>query len=463
MAVAVAVTMVGSAALAATTWYVDGDASGPAPDGSSWCSAFLTLGEALHPDAASLGDTILMADGIYSPDPGELDDPREATFQLRNGIEIIGGFAGCDAADPDAWDPRQFETILSGDLDGDDDSGGDNSENSYHVVTGSGVVYQAVLDSVTITAGNANGSSMRGRGGGVFNDSGSPILLNCKVVRNAATRAAAMYNYASNPTLIGCTIADNTAQYGGGGVYDSSVGGTDHSTLENCLISNNVSSNGSGGGIYSTEADTILRNCTVVGNTAMAGGGIYSDQSDITLTNCILWLNSDFSGTTESAQLYIYNAISFIDNTCLQGWSGVFGGSLSFGDDPLFVPGPVGCYYLSQVSAGDPETSPCVDAGNDTAQNVDLDDGVTTRSDEVTDGVEVDLGYHYPVINETLAMGDYDRDGAVGLVDYAELVACVTGPRSAELSPCCRIFDFELDDDIDLFDFAEFAVSLTSP
>jgi acetyl-CoA C-acetyltransferase len=49
-----------------------------------------------------------------------------------------------------------YETVLSGDLLGDDGQGfANNKENSYHIVTGSGTNDTAALDGFTITAGNA--------------------------------------------------------------------------------------------------------------------------------------------------------------------------------------------------------------------------------------------------------------------------------------------------------------------
>jgi parallel beta-helix repeat protein len=51
-------------------------------------------------------------------------------------------------------------------------------------------------------------------------------------------------------------------------------------------------------------------------------------------------------------------------------------------------------FHLSQRAAGQPATSPAVDAGGDTASAAGLS-GTTTRTDSVADGGPVDLGYHY--------------------------------------------------------------------
>jgi hypothetical protein len=61
--------------------------------------------------------------------------------------------------------------------------------------------------------------------------------------------------------------------------------------------------------------------------------------------------------------------------------------------NPLFVTGPLGAYYLSQVAAGQSVTSFCVDGGDPDAPMV----AGTTRTDDGPDTPPVDMGYHYPV------------------------------------------------------------------
>jgi len=123
---------------------VDADAPGPVHDGASWATAYNYLQEALA--AASSGDEICVAQGAYKPDQGVGQTPgdRTATFQLKNGVALYGGFAGYGASDPDARDISAYETILSGDLNGDDVGFTNNGENSYHVVTTSGVDETAI-------------------------------------------------------------------------------------------------------------------------------------------------------------------------------------------------------------------------------------------------------------------------------------------------------------------------------
>ena len=449
--------------------YVDANATGPTHDGTSWCSAYLTLQEALESPLLLPPATVYMADGTYLPAlPEEPEtDLRKATFSIPARVRVRGGYAGCGATDPDERDLRGYETILSGDLDGDDYDGGDNSENCYHVVTvggGSTIISEVQLDGVTITGGHADGAGFKGYGAGVLNNYGEVVTVrDCLVTANRAKYGGGVYSIAGNLTLEDSTIAGNVATNWGGGLYDTATGFEFGAKLVNCLlVDNKAGSSGYGGAVFSNGADTQLHNCTIYGNHAYGYGGLFGQSTHFRIDNTILWGNTqDFRGD-ESAQIWLIGGLASITNTCVDGWSGSLGGTDNFGDDPLFTPGPIGCYYLSQEEAGDAEDSPCLDAGSDTAANEYLDDR-TTRSDEVTDDGMVDVGFHYPVTGFELLMGDRDHDGDVDQIDFAEFTECMTDPEPSGLSPCCRIFDLDYDDDVDLYDVAEFATAFTNP
>lgn len=112
----VAVVLIGSSAALSKTIHVKVGGTG---DGSSWSNAYGNLQTAL--DDAEPNDSIWVAQGTYKPtqlfDPC---DPRSATFQMKNGVGIYGGFSS--VGDPN-WEHRdweEYETVLSGDLLGDD-------------------------------------------------------------------------------------------------------------------------------------------------------------------------------------------------------------------------------------------------------------------------------------------------------------------------------------------------------
>jgi hypothetical protein len=277
--------------------YVDADATG-ANNGSSWADALNYLQDALM--MASAGDEIRVAQGIYKPDQFVLSKRanlgRMETFQLKNGVVIRGGYAGLGEPDPNARNIEVYETILSGDLSGDDVNVPDpldlldepnRAENSYHVVTSNGTDETSLLDGFTVTGGNADGDWMAPatykRGAGMDNVSGSPTITNCTFSRNyARVLGGGMANRSeSDPTLTNCTFSNNSAGWSGGGMYNS--GG--NPTLSNCIFSGNVSRD-VGGGMLNAQSNTILTYCTFIGNSAEYGGGMFNGNSNPTLTKC---------------------------------------------------------------------------------------------------------------------------------------------------------------------------------
>ncbi|MFQ6034274.1 MAG: right-handed parallel beta-helix repeat-containing protein [Sedimentisphaerales bacterium] len=290
--------------------YVDGDANG-ANDGTSWENAYVHLQDALaDAELAEKPVEIRVAQGIHKPDRGAnqtLGD-RVATFQLINGTAIRGGYAGFGEPDPDARNFDIYETILTGDLDG--NNGPDfanNDENGNNVVTGSGTDETAVLDGLTITGAKRYG---------MYNHQGSPTLTNCTFAHNFS----GMHNWDGDPTLTNCTFENNTHR-GMENLVDCNLTLTDctfngnsgsaihHSggslTLTGCLVSGN--SGFSGGGIRSLgRANLTLHDCTFTGNSARAsGGGIDASSANISLYNCTFSNNSaDSRGGGVSAHVY---------------------------------------------------------------------------------------------------------------------------------------------------------------
>lgn len=325
-----------------------------------------------------------------------------------------------------------------------------------------------------------------GEGGAVTMDvmwENEVVFSDCSFIGNRAVPGVGggFLSNGSCPAFEGCVFRGNTATDSGGGIY---FGGAERSVLFNTLFERNVSTNGHGGGIYIRVSEVALTNCTIVENTASIventtmqrlghpspshGGGIFNENNvqtlikRPTLKNCILWGNRDSGGVDESAQMFS-DALHapIVQYTAIQGldqWDDIG----NIGDDPLFTPGPQGCYYLSQTAAGQAADSPCVDAGNKTAKLLNLSE-LTTRSDEGADVVTVDMGYHHPVIGQPVIMGDYDRNLSLDLADVAGLQNCFTGVGPTDILPCCRIFDFTADHDIDLDDSASLVTILDGP
>lgn len=273
--------------------HVDADATG-AEDGSSWCDAFRDLQAGF--DGAAPGTTILVANGIYLPDVAGLANPREATFALVSGVTLEGGYAGCGAPEPASRDIAANETILSGDLNGDDEPDFVNrDDNCYHVVITHDVDELTVLDGVTIRGGRADGPNFgpsidsQDQGAGVNNYHGHPRLIGCTLVDNYASNHGA-FNDHGGATLIDCSFRDNFSGGVAGGLYMHF--GMD-TTVTRCTFYNNTTAGLGGGAYHVGSATATFIDCVFSGNLALFGGGMYCDNdSNPTLTRCTFTGNS---------------------------------------------------------------------------------------------------------------------------------------------------------------------------
>ncbi len=332
--------------------YVKADAAG-AFDGTTWADAYTDLQDALA--IAVAGDQIWVAAGTYTPGgPGA----RTATFQLRSGVGIYGGFAGTEVSRSER-DPTTNLTVLSGDLNGDDIevleprelvSESTRSDNSYHVVTGSGADETAVLDGFFITGGNANGAG-NFHGGGMINVSRSvpanPTLVNCTFHRNSARlKGGGIYSEADTPTFIDCVFSENhsnaaSMQEGGGGMYNE----RGSLTMRNCRFVGNTTT-GNGAGLYNNSASPTIIDTAFDGNVVVRfghqnnGGGILNNRSDATIINCTFTGNSSSFGggiwNWGPPSPTIFNCI-FSRNEAVNPGSGAGGGLQNWGGNPSVI------------------------------------------------------------------------------------------------------------------------------
>lgn len=436
--------------VAAAVIYVDAGAIG-ANDGTSWENAYNYLRDAL---TNPRGDQIWVAQGIYHPndskDPSQIL-PRMPSFWLCNGVAIYGGFPSGGGT----WEDRNrkaYQTILTGDLYGDDGPDfANNDENNYHVVRGDGVDETAVLDGFTITGGNANNPKdpPQYMGGGVYLFNSTPTITNCTINSNFAIRGGGLYNEGNRPTVTNCTFISNTAEMGGGGMYNQ--GGSP--TVTNCTFSDNTVSypTGDGGGMSAGDAtvincafsrntaggpgggmsgkDATVINCTFSGNSAYSGGGMFYSYSYPTIINCtlsgnvadnsgggiynlgvsqnpcepiiincVIWGNSAANGDEIWNDASSKPTISFsnIDGCgSSESWNPLFGtdGGDNIDLDPLFVGAPDDLH----LSPG----SPCIDAGDNTAVPADI----TT-----------DLDGNLRIMNNIVDMGAYEAQAPTDLL-----------------------------------------------
>jgi predicted outer membrane repeat protein len=282
---------------------------GGSGDCTSWANA-CELQAALL--GAVSGDEIWVQAGVYTPTAGT---DRTATFILKSGVALYGGFAGTETE----REQRNWETNVTT-LSGDIGVAADNSDNSYHVVTGNGVV-AAVLDGFTITGGKADGASLNGYGGGVYNNANSLTLTNITFSGNNATYGGGIYNTSSNPVLENVSFSDNNAADDGGGMLNDNS----NPALTDVEFTGNTAVD-SGGGMRNLNASGPSLNGVVFsGNTANFGGGMSNQGSSPTLTDVSFSANSAVSN---GGGMYNYQSSPTLTNVTFSGNYAAYGGGM---------------------------------------------------------------------------------------------------------------------------------------
>ncbi|MEQ8808023.1 MAG: right-handed parallel beta-helix repeat-containing protein, partial [Imperialibacter sp.] len=378
-----------------TVIYVNATASG-LEDGTSWADAFVDLQDALA--FAISGDQIWLANGVYLPDGADAGNTSLSFVITQNDLEILGGFDGTETNLSQRFaDPAQ--TVLTGDLTGDDDTSftfiADNSNNVVIINNVTGVF----LDGFTISGGNAATS-----GGGIYSSSADFSLNNMVIEYNkAGTSGGGAYVTTGEVTFLKTHFQNNYATTGGGAYLDSSdpfiyrsifqynggVAGAglylDGSNLNdetpgyyNKFIGNTQDAV-SGGGLYLSESYYKAFQNLFAGNFAYDNGGAvhaddlstfiavnstFADNSsndgtgglsfvsgaNIEINNSIFWGNSSGAGLLGSQMSISDGGPFFVSNSILEYWDPLAYSSVSdvnvYDTDPDFIDGAGGNYGL---------------------------------------------------------------------------------------------------------------------
>lgn len=317
----------------------DDDNSGPPPDnvilvdceatgannGESWSDAFTKLESAF--ELFEPGKEIWVAEGTYHP--AITTTSYLATFNLPENCMIYGGFQGHESSlSQRNWESHR--TILSGDLNDDDDATGNTDDNAYYCVTGA---MNATLDGFVITGGWGDGEAYPPACRAALEmDETDMSLSNCTFERTYSLQGCILLDRAVL-TLENCTFLENKA---GSGTCVNMNGGTIH--VDGCLFQNNIAttSHSSSGGAaikLSWIGPHVISHSVFINNQTNGRGGalnavnlVGNDDVTLTISHCFFYQNSARLG----GAVGIEDLPSTITNCVFSENQGYVGGAIHF-------------------------------------------------------------------------------------------------------------------------------------
>jgi predicted outer membrane repeat protein len=260
------------------TIYVDARATG-AKDGASWPSAMTDL--ALAMNVALPGVTLKVAGGTYTPTASA---DRSASFHLKSGVSVYGGYGGVTTPDPEARDVLANETVLSGEI----GAANDTRDNSYLVMDVRENALASALDGITVSDADATSGQL---GGGLFIYRSTVVIANCKFVNNRSGYTGAIQLDDGQLTVTDTSFLSND---GGllGGALSVMYSGT--LVVRRCNFKGNHAL--WGGAIYAAGSVTV-DSSTFEQNTADVGGAVDLDRSHpARISDCVFVRNSATRG-----------------------------------------------------------------------------------------------------------------------------------------------------------------------
>lgn len=223
----------------------------------------------------------------------------------------------------------------------------------------------AAGDNWTVKNGRVNNNTLENRGTfyGLHLGGTNLLIKNISVSGNRIVAGTSFYgiridgenSFDEHSSIINCTVSNNTLinSYTGGELVSGIYAWCPYLSVENCIVTSNISS------------DTLTPVYGIWTPRASYNSIKYSNS----------WNNKDNWGQTIGGLEPSQECISL---------------------DPIFAKGPLGDFYLSNLS-------PCVNSGSESSVALELYPGFTTRTDGRWDTGTVDMGYHYSSNGGTMA------------------------------------------------------------
>ena len=317
-------------------------------------------------DAATDGDTVLVADGLYTGVGNVNLDFKGKSITVKSVSSAEKCIIDCQKANQTrgvVFQNRETkEAILGGFTIKNGNFKGGNGGGIYCFDASPTIVSCILMENVAEA------------GAGIFCEDAFAIISNCLIVNNQAKGGGGIQSHHGSPTITGSQITGNNAETGGGLFFTkSSV------VVTNTIISDNRADYG-GGILCWSDSLLFLHSSTIDGNIATYGGGIFCSNSDSMLVNSILYQNRERVDNTQQ-QIYFGKSsqpseadISYCliqggktgvvsDETVTLKW-----GQGNIDANPMFVDPTTGDYRLQ-------DQSPCIGSGivDDSMPTVDIE------------------------------------------------------------------------------------------
>lgn len=242
-------------------------------------------------DAAVDGDTVVVADGVYTG-PGNRDiELRGKAITVRSANEAAGCIIDCGGSEDE---PHRGFYIHEG-------------ESRDTVITG-----------FTIRNGYVNEAAPGGdRGGGILIELSSPTVVDCVLVKNTAVIGGGLgCSRHGEPIVVGCSFERNHAAGGGGGLGNVVA----WIIAKGCTFSGNHAE-GSGGAAYSFAGELTIEQCRFYDNEAVDRGGALRLRGDSVVRHSTFEGNrAEFGGAIAGDTVFISDS-TFSSNEA-EGWGG---------------------------------------------------------------------------------------------------------------------------------------------